>query len=58
MIVTDIHYIYKPFIAGLQALLARARKLPKATPEFRADLDAFEERLSTAAAERREEVRN
>ena len=38
-----------------QAIFAKARKLPKQSPELRADLEAFEARLDADAAEVAEE---
>ena len=39
----------------LQAVIAKAKKLPKQTPDFKAEMEAFEERLVAAAAEVKEE---
>ena len=38
-----------------QAIFAKARKLPKQTPELKADLEAFESKLDAEAAEVAEE---
>lgn len=41
--------------AAAQAVLAKARKIPKATPEFRGDVESFEGRLLEIATERKED---
>lgn len=38
-----------------QGCTAKAKKLPKLSPETKADIEAFEGKLEAAAAERREE---
>ena len=38
-----------------QGCTAKAKKLPKRSPETKADIEAFEDKLEAAAAERREE---
>ncbi len=38
-----------------QGCTAKAKKLPKLSPESKADIEAFESKLEAAAAERREE---
>jgi len=38
-----------------QGCTAKAKKLPKLSPETKADIEAFEDKLEAAAAERREE---
>ena len=41
--------------AGVQGICAKARKLPKQTPELKDDLEAFEAKLDADAAEVAEE---
>ena len=41
--------------AVAQGCTAKAKKLPKLSPETKADIEAFEGKLEAAAAERREE---
>jgi len=41
--------------AVVQGCTAKAKKLPKLSPETKADIEAFEGKLEAAAAERREE---
>ena len=38
-----------------QGCTAKAKKLPKLSPETKADIEAFEDKLEAAAAERRKE---
>lgn len=39
----------------LQAVVAKAKKTPKQSADFKAEVEAFEERLLATAAERKEE---
>ena len=39
----------------MQGVIAKAKKLPKQQPEFKAEVEAFEERLLATAVERKEE---
>ena len=39
----------------IQGVIAKSKKLPKQQPGFKAELEAFEEKLSAVAAERKEE---
>lgn len=36
-------------------MIAKAKRLPKQLPEFKAEVDSYEERLLATAAERKEE---
>ena len=39
----------------MQGVIVKAKKLPKQQPEFKAEVEAFEERLLATAVERKEE---
>jgi hypothetical protein len=55
----ETDYIYYSYFigeyAGVQGVIAKAKKLPKQLPEFKAEVDSFEERLLATAVERKEE---
>ena len=40
----------------LQGCIAKAKRLPKLSPETKADIEAFEGKLEAAAAEKQEEL--
>lgn len=42
-------------MVAAQGCLVKAKKLPKLSPETRADIEAFEAKLEAAAVERQEE---
>lgn len=54
----SLHYLLRHLLCllkSLQAVIAKAKKLPKQQPGFKAEMEAFEEKLLTIAAERKEE---